>query len=129
MTNIKQKYCALLIVFLCFGLSGCWFALGGAAGGGTAIYLKGRLQETTAHNMLDVHNATLLALKNQHLPIIEETKKTDSTSIRSRYEDDTNIWITIDYKSVNSSVITIRVGILGDESRSRDLWDQIRKQL
>lgn len=129
MIHFKQRVCAIVIMALCFGLSGCWFALGGAAGGGTAIYLKGRLQENVGRNMHTVHEATANALRSLELPILKEEKKVESTSFESRYPDGTNVWISTKYLSANSTQVTIRVGVLGDESRSRQIWEEIRRHL
>lgn len=129
MQSIKQTTGAFLILILCFGLSGCWFAIGGAAGGGTAIYFKGRLQENIGRNMHTVHEATRSALNSLELDISKEEKKVDSTSFEAKYPDGTNVWISTRYLSANSTEVTIRVGFLGDESRSRQIWDYIRRNL
>lgn len=129
MYNFKQKICVFIILTLCLGLSGCWFALGGAAGGGTAIYFKGRLQEDIGRNMHTVHEATRSALNSLGLDISKEEKKVDSTSFEAKYPDGTNVWINTKYLSANSTQVTIRVGVLGDESRSRQIWDQTRRNL
>ncbi len=129
MKNRKTKISALLIVLLCFSLSGCWFALGGAAGGGAAIYYKGWLREDTARNMHTVHEAILKATEEKNIHVEEETRRTDLVRLRGRYQDGTNVWINIEYLAANTSRINIRVGILGDESRSRALWNEARRQM
>ncbi|MFN2268266.1 MAG: DUF3568 family protein [Desulfonatronovibrio sp.] len=129
MYNLKQKICAFIILTLCLGLSGCWFALGGAAGGGTALYFKGRLQENIGRNMHTVHEAARNALNSLEIEISKEEKKVDSTSLEGKYRDGTNVWISTKYLSANSTQVTIRVGFIGDESRSRQIWDQIRRNL
>ncbi|MFW5730631.1 MAG: DUF3568 family protein [Desulfonatronovibrionaceae bacterium] len=129
MNALRQKICALAVVCLCFGLSGCWFALGGAAGGGTALYLKGRLQENVSREMHAVHDAAVRAIKDMDLPLNKEEKKVNSTSIESEYPDGTHVWIHTRFLATNSTRVTIRVGFMGDESRSRDIWDELRRQL
>lgn len=129
MNNIKQKFSALLLVSLCFSLSGCWFALGGAAGGGAALYFKGRLQENVDYDMQTVHEAARRALHNLDLPVHKEEKKVESTSFESKYPDGTHVWINTEYISTNSTQVTIRVGVTGDEHRARQIWDAIRRQL
>lgn len=129
MNALKQKICALTVVCLCFGLSGCWFALGGAAGGGTALYFKGRLQENVSREMHAVHDAAVRALESMGLPLNKEEKTVDSTSLESEYPDGTKVWISTKFLATNSTQVTIRVGILGDESRSRAIWDELRRQL
>ena len=129
MYKAKQVMGTFLVVFFCLSLSGCWFVLGGAAGGGTAIYFKGRLQEDIGRYMHEVLEATRSALVSLNLPVEKEEKKVDSTSFESKYPDGTNVWINLSYRSANTTRITIRVGIVGDESRSRQIWEEIRRHL
>ncbi len=129
MTHAGQKTCILLILFLCMGLSGCWFALGGAAGGGAAIYYKGWLREDVARNMHTVHEATIKAMHVQNIIVEEEEKRIDSVRIKGKYRDGTNVWIHIDYLAANTSHVRVRVGVLGDESRSRAIWEETRRQM
>lgn len=129
MTAIRQKIYFLLILFLCLNLSGCLFALGGAAGGGAAIYYKGWLREKVARNMYTVHDATLKAMEVKDIILEEETQKTDVIRIQGKYLDGTNVWINIKYLTTNSSQINIRVGVLGDENRSRAIWDEARRHM
>lgn len=129
MKNRKTKVSALLIFLLCFNLSGCWFALGGAAGGGAAIYYKGWLRENTARNMHTVHEATLKAMEVKKIHVEEEIRRTDLVRIRGRYQDGINVWINIEYLAANTSRINIRVGMLGDETRSRAIWNEARRQM
>ncbi len=129
MIAIRQKTYFLLILFLCLNLSGCLFALGGAAGGGAAIYYKGWLREKVARNMYDVHEATLKAMEVKNINLEEETEYTDRFRLQGKYMDGTNVWINIKYLTTNSSQINIRVGVLGDEPRSRAIWDEARRHM
>ncbi|WP_035244351.1 DUF3568 family protein [Desulfonatronovibrio hydrogenovorans] len=129
MKPLQQTISIFLITVLCLGLAGCWFAVGGAAGGGTAIYFKGRLQENISRNMHQVHEASLAALQTMEMAVLEQDKKVDSTSIRAQYPDGTNVWINTKYLSTNTTQVRIRVGVLGDEPRSRRIWEEIRRHL
>jgi hypothetical protein len=129
MNTARQHLCILVLAAFCMGLAGCWFAVGGAAGGGTAIYFKGRLKEDIGRNMHTVHDAARSALNRLELPILKDEKKVESTSIESRYPDGTTVWINTKYLAANSTQVVIRVGLVGDESRSRRIWDEIRRDL
>ncbi|WP_291318407.1 DUF3568 family protein [Desulfonatronospira sp.] len=129
MTATRQKLYFLLILFLCLNLSGCLFALGGAAGGGAAIYHKGWLREKVASDMYNVHEATLKAMEVKNISLEEETEFTDRFRIRGKYMDGTNVWITVKHLTARSSQVNIRVGVLGDESRSRAIWDEARRHM
>ena len=129
MCRIKQSACLIIIVFFCLSLSGCWFALGGATGASTAIYFKGRLQENIGRDLHTVHGATQQALNRLELPILKDEKQVSSVNLESNYPDGTHVWINLRYLSANTTRVTIRVGLVGDESRSRQIWEEIRRQL
>ncbi|WP_291323658.1 DUF3568 family protein [Desulfonatronospira sp.] len=129
MKIIRQKTGILLFIFLCLNLSGCMFALGGAAGGGAAIYYKGWLRENVAHNMHEVHQASLKAMETKNITLEQETRKTDEIRLQGNYMDGTSVWINIKHQTTNTSEIRIRVGVLGDETRSRAIWDEARRNM
>ena len=79
--------------------------------------------------MTAVHTATLAALKELELPVIEDKKDQMSAKIESRFADGKTVWIDIDAVTNDSSKVTIRVGTFGDEVRSRKILDRIHHHL
>ncbi|MDQ7031241.1 MAG: DUF3568 family protein [Desulfonauticus sp.] len=121
-----KVYQKLILFMLTLPLSGCvWLAVGGAGGLAGAIYYKGRLEQNVNVYYARLHQASLKTLKELGLPIEKETIKYNESSIESHYLDGTPIWIDIEAVSTHSSKIYIRVGWLGDETRSRDLLNKI----
>ncbi|WP_052507100.1 DUF3568 family protein [Desulfonatronovibrio magnus] len=129
MYHLKQKICMGMIVLFCFGLSGCLFALGGAAGGGAALFFKGRLQENISYDFQTTNQAVRQGLSSLTLPLTKDEVDVDSASFESKYPDGTHVWIGTRYIASNTTRVTIRVGVTGDEHRSRQIWDEIRKYL
>ena len=126
------KVFLMLLSFLLFAmeLAGCVALLvGGAAGAGSVVYVKGQLKEDMSASVPAVHNASISALKDLNLPIIEDNHDKLSAKIKSKFADGQDVWIEIESVTAESSKITIRVGILGDERRSRQILDGIHKYL
>ncbi len=118
---------AVLFVFCCTGCAA--FVVGGAVGGGTAVYIKGQVEETFNHPVHRVHEATLAALKHLNMPVIEDTHDSFSAKMKSVLASGENVWIDISVLSNTDSKVTIRVGTLGDEGKSRSILDTIQKHL
>ena len=121
-----------VLSFMLFALqlTGCAALLvGGAAGAGSVVYVKGQLKEDMAASVPVVHDASISALKELNLPIIEDAHDKLSAKITSRFADGNDVWIEIESVTAESSKITIRVGVMGDEQKSRQILDVIHKHL
>ena len=120
----------LSAVLLSMLLAGCAaLLLGGAAGAGGVVYVKGKLNEDINASASQVHDAAVAALKELKLPIIEDTHDNLSAKMKSRFADGTEVWIDIASLSTEASQITIRVGVVGDEYRSRQILDAVHRNL
>jgi hypothetical protein len=111
-------------------LVGCAALLvGGAVGAGSVVYIKGQLKEDMAVSVRRVHDATIPALKELGLPIIEDNHDRLSASMKSRTADGSDVWIAVESVTQDSSKITVRVGLIGDERKSRQILDAIHRHL
>ena len=126
----KRIICILLLCTLPLGFSGCFaLFLGAAAGASGVVWVKGRLQQNLDASMDKLHNASVAALKKLNLPVIMDRKDKSRSKIESEYSDGKHVWIQLDYLTKSATRITIRVGTLGDETRSREIMDHIAKYL
>jgi len=121
-----------LLLALSIQVFGCAFVVLGAAGAaggvGTAMYVKGKLQEEVRAPLPRVHRATLVALKDLELPTLEEKRDKVTAKIRSQFADGKKVLIDIQAITDSSSRITIRVGF-GDKSRSERILDAIYRHV
>ncbi len=126
-----RKICSAVIVFaLAVQLCGCAaFLVGSAVGAAGVIWAKGRLQEELNASPVQVHNATLTALKKLDLPVKKDASDQLTAKVESEFADGKYVWIDIKSASDTTTRIRIRVGSMGDEQRSRKLLDVIRSQL
>ena len=117
----------LILVCLC---SGCVaLAVGAASGVAGAIYVMGKLQEELNHPIAAVHEATLQGLRDLDLPISENKADKLSAHVESKLTDGTHVWIDLDSIADSRTKLTIRVGVVGDESRSRKILAAIKARL
>ncbi len=126
------KIFLVLLSFMLFALElvGCAALLvGGAAGAGSVVYIKGQVKEDMTASVPPVHDASISALKELNLPIIEDTHDKLSARIKSRFADGADVWIEIESATAESSKLTIRVGVMGDQHKSRQILDGIHKHL
>ena len=121
---------AALLIALSIQMCGCVALLIGAAGGAGAVaWVKGEMKEQIDKPLDEVYAATGEALKELELPGAIEKKDALTAKIKSSFADGKNIVIRIESLSDTSSEISIRVGTLGDRSRSQRILDTIHKHL
>ena len=129
----RARRCALLLSLAALpALSGCIvLGLGAAAavGAGAVVYVKGNLEQTVYGPVKKVHDAALLALKERGLPVLADRADTMSAKTESEFADGKHVWLTLESANDQSTTITIRVGVMGDEQRARDILAGIQNRL
>lgn len=108
---------------------GCLIAAAGAAGVGAAVYAGGALKESMAGTPDKVATATEKAFTSMKLSMVsKEASKLDGKVI-GRTASDKKISVDIKLEGENISKVSIRVGFWGSETESRQLMDEIKKNL
>ena len=116
---------AALLVFV----HGCTAVALVGAGAGTAIYVTGDLETVVAKDINTVYQATLKAIEQLDLKAGTKTKDALAAKIIARDAQDKKITIKLKSKSENATELNIRVGVFGDETKSRLIYEQIKKNL
>ena len=133
MTKTKAAFRGIaLSLFLCavaIQASGCFALFVGAAAASGVVWVKGKLQQNLDAPLERVHSATLSALKKLSLPVIADRIDKSRSKVESEYSDGKHVWIQMDYLTKSATRIIIRAGTLGDETRSREILDNIIRQL
>lgn len=110
--------------------SGCVALFVGAAGGAAGtVYVMGKLTEELSYDVPTVHGATLTAMKKLELMLSEERADTLSAHMESEFADHAHVWIDLESVGESRTRITVRVGLTGDELRSRKVLDRIKESL
>ncbi|MDE3042735.1 MAG: DUF3568 family protein [Nitrospirota bacterium] len=117
-------------VMLAVFSSGCVALVVGAAGGAAgAVYVMGKLSEELSYDVPAVHGAALTAMKELGLTLSEDRADTVSARMESEFADRAHVWIDLDSMGESRTRATIRVGLTGDEVRSRKILDAIKQAL
>jgi uncharacterized lipoprotein len=128
---LKLRY--IFLPFLCLCITGCApvIFLGGAAAGiGGYKYYKEVLTVVYEAPFDNTWDASIKALEDMEFSIESQTKELGSGKI-STNEDEKHkkVTLTLQYKSVQETEVTIRVGLLGDETASNVIKDKIASLL
>ncbi len=126
----RNLFFAFLVGVISFSASGCLpLVVGAAAGAGSVIWAKGTIQQDFNRPLNSVYKATKVALKKLDVPIIVDKKDNLTAHLESQFADGKKIKIDIEYVSTYTSKISIRVGTLGDENKSREILEMVIKYL
>ncbi len=122
----------LCVVWTMSIMSGCAVVLLGAgAGAGVAgaTYVMGKLEDEVNAPVQKVQQASVAALKSLELPIDKQRGDKLAAELESETADQKKIWISITSLTSSRSKIVIRVGLMGDEARSRQILQAIHARL
>jgi hypothetical protein len=118
--------CAVL-AFLC---SGCLALVVGAAGGAAgSVYVMGKLKDEVNYDVSTVHKATVAALAELDLKLLEDKVDKLSAHVESEFSGGEHVWIDLESLSNSRTSLTIRVGVTGNEVRARKIYDAIKRYL
>ncbi|HAM50705.1 MAG TPA: hypothetical protein DCP92_08455 [Nitrospiraceae bacterium] len=129
MRHLRILSMLLSVMLLSMHMTGCVALVAGGAAGAGVVYIKGQLNENINEPVPRVYDASISALKELGLPLIDYDHDTVSAKIKSKFADGDDIWIEIEAVTAESSKITVRVGVMGDENKSRKILDVIHKHL
>jgi hypothetical protein len=112
--------------------AGCAPALiagGAAAGAGTALYLEGDLETVLDASFEESWTATLAVLTEKGVTVVSREEKINSGHIKGRMEDGARLKVIIQGLTRKTTEISIRIGTIGDEQRSKEILRAIQARL
>ena len=120
----------VLCVVLAFLCSGCfWMAVGAAGGAAGAVYVMGKLKDEMNYDVSTIHKATVAALAELELKVLEDKSDKVTAHVESEFSDGEHVWIDMESLTGSRTSLTIRVGVMGNEVRARKIHDAIRRHL
>ena len=127
---IRMKH--MIGVLFCLMSASCApiLFLGGAAAGVAGYkYYEGALEVVYESPFMETWDAALRTL--DHMDIEVTNKKHDLTAgkISAMRSDEKEVKLSFKYRSTEETVVSVRVGILGDERASEAIKEEIRKEL
>ncbi|MCK4293497.1 MAG: DUF3568 family protein [Planctomycetes bacterium] len=123
----SQVIIVLLAIGTSFILQGCMLLAVGAGAAGSVAYVRGDLEAVEAKKLDTVYDATKKALEQLELSISKDTKDAMSAEIIARDSQDKKITVKLAAATEDSTKLSIRFGVFGDETKSRMVYDQIKK--
>ncbi len=122
-----------ILAFLLFGaavaLSGCMVVAVGAGAAGTVAYVMGDLQSVESADINTVYDATLKAVEQLELPVIQKSKDAMTATVKVRDSQDKKITVKLGATAEHTTKLSIRVGFFGNKRKSMLIYDQIKKNL
>lgn len=101
----------------------------GAAGAGGVLYAKGDLEATFDQPLAKVVDASRDAIDDMSLHLIDEKDLINEWQFICRREDDKKVTVKAISLTADTTKLSIRVGVFGDEDFSRLLYGKIRDRL
>jgi len=125
---MKKPLLLLALVSLSLTLfTGCAALLvGAAAGAGGAAYVQGELKVTEAVALDAAQRAAEQAMKDLKLAVIKRQQDGLSGVIEGRTAADQKVTIKTKRLTVKSTEVRVRVGLLGDETMSRQILSRMQ---
>jgi hypothetical protein len=118
-----------LLISLAIILPGCLAAAVGVGAAGGVVYIKGDLEAVEAKNIDTVYAATKKAVEQLGLVITKDSKDTRTAEIITRDDEDRKTTIKLKATSLETTKLSIRVGIFGNEVRSSFIYQKIHDTL
>lgn len=121
---VSLLVCAVVV------LQGCSSESAGPADtAGKTLYSWGELNATESAGIEKVYGASLKAVEELKLPIIQKGVDAMSGKIVTRDVEDKKIIITLTAVTDGMTKLSIKVGTLGDEGKSKLIYEQIKKKM
>lgn len=127
---VRRGWIGALLPLIVVSGSGCVALAVGAAGGaaGTA-YIMGKLTEELDVPVHRTHEAVVAAFHDLDLAILENKADMLRAYVEGEFTDGKPVWVDIEEFPGEKSKVTIRVGLVGDDSRARRILDAMRRHL
>jgi len=119
----------LLFVGMAVSVQGCVVAAVGVGAAGTVAYIRGDLQTVESADIDAVYKAVLKAVDELELSITQKTKDAMTAKIVARDAQDKKITIKLGATVEGATKLSIRVGLFGNERKSRLIYEQIKEYL
>lgn len=119
---------ALLIPLALTGCAAALIAGGAAAGVGAVAYVKGDLEKTYDRSLSSLYEASKAGLRDMEFTPKSDRKDAVEYHLVSTMADGTEVKVN-GRRQDQMTRISIRVGVFGDESASRQILDKIESHL
>lgn len=127
--NRSRLWIVLALAALMSGLSGCLAVVAAGAAAGGVAYAKGDLEADVAATPPQAVEATRNALTQMGLAQIYAAATSLDGKVTARTANDRSVTVKVTGQGKQTSRLSIRVGVFGDEPLSREIYDKIKANL
>lgn len=127
-----NKTCCFTTSIYCYvpvgaGLyGGC---IGRSRSTGTVMYVRGDLEAVLSNDIDSVYQAAQKSLEQLELKVNSKVKDALAAKIVARDAQDKKVTTKLNSTAENTTELNIRVGVFGNETKSRLIYEQILKNL
>lgn len=129
---MKRRIPLVAVLVLSLPLAGCPALLvagGAAVGAGAIVWHAGWLQEDIPQPLYRVHRAAASALLDFDWQVGVNELEQDSGVVDAFTLEGKRVVVKTEKLADEKTRIRIRVGLMGDKERSREILDQLKKHL
>ena len=128
--RIQKTFLGFVLMLNLVLNSGCFAVIiGAAAGAGGVAYIRGILVQNVDQDINRVHDAVIDSAKKLGLLISSDVLNVHSAIIKGSYSDGKTFVVNLDALTEHATKIAIRIGVFGDEARSRTILNTIMERL
>ena len=125
----STSFAAVVFSMLLTAQGGVPLLSGAAAGAGGVVWAKGGLEQNFDKSVDQLHRASLGGLRDIKCAVSSGQIRKHLAKIKFKFDDGQEGTINIKAMTERSSRLKIRVGILGDETKSQIVLNAILKHL
>ena len=118
-----------LVIFVSVMLIVCGCSKPTIIGTNAAVYSGGALYAVSGKDLNSVYNATVTALEQLEVEVVEKNKDVFYAKVVGKMADDMSVTVRIEPQSNDKTELRIKTSGLGDEDRSRVIYDKIQQVL
>lgn len=127
--QIKSKYMLYLFGLLFLLTTSCAAVVAGGAGAAAAYtYTSGWLTRDYNTTLEQAYRASIKTFRQNKIEVVEESKQISSATVKAETQEQT-YWVKLESKGDKLTSVSVRAGLMGDESAARTIQEDIESNL
>lgn len=103
--------------------------VGAASAIGGTHYLSGEIKASYPVSIFHLYEVSLYTFQEEQMKVISVKNTKTDADIEAKFDDDTSVKVHIYYNKEGYATLGVRVGMIGDEKRSRELLRKMEKYI
>ena len=126
-----MKIKSLMSVLVAFILmNGCTvIGVGVASAIGGTHYFSGEIKASYPVSIYHLYEVSLYTFQEEQMKVVSVKNTKTDADIKAKFDDDTSVKVHIYYNKEGQATLGVRVGMIGDEKRSRELLKKMEKYI